>query len=101
MKYALLGALALLLSVGGASAAHAACKPRTEAVTELKDRWGETPQLMGTMDKGGKVLEFYGNKETGTWTVIVTDITGISCLRASGEGWARVREDAPEVGEDS
>ena len=101
MKYAVLGVLALLLSVGATEVRAESCMPRPAAVEQLTERWGETPQLMGILDQGGSVLEFYGNEETGTWTVMITDITGISCLKAAGEGWALVREDAPVPGRDS
>lgn len=32
------------------------------------------------------IMEIYASA-TGTWTVIVTDVTGMSCIVAAGEGW--------------
>jgi len=48
---------------------------------------GEVPRLFGIInDTLG--MEFLANDETGTWSVIITDIAkGMSCFASGGTGW--------------
>lgn len=62
------------------------CGKREGIVTQLENKYGETPQVMG-FSKGAGVIEVYGNEDTETWTIIVTGPDGISCFMASGEAF--------------
>ena len=89
MRPLLLAAVAAVLS----SPAHAQqaqpCDERSAVVARLAERYGETLQSLG-LTRNGKVLEVYASTATGTWTVIVTDEAGRSCLVEAGETWEAV-----------
>lgn len=73
----------------------AACTPAhaqsncadSEAVYQwLEDDYQEERTTSG-LSAGGHVVEFWGNELTGTWTVIMTQPSGFSCIMDSGEGF--------------
>ena len=37
------------------------------------------------------IMETFVNKKTGTWTVLTTNLNGMTCVRASGEGWKDIK----------
>lgn len=38
------------------------------------------------------MVELFASDETGTWTLIVTSATGVTCMVAAGESWQSVTE---------
>lgn len=87
MKNYILSSLAGLLVLGAATGASAqtVCNPRAEILTQLSDRYKEAPTGMG-LTASGQVLELLSS-ENGTWTIIVTNPQGVSCVLAVGEAW--------------
>lgn len=79
-------AVALLFSI---STAHAEqiCLPRDAALEQLGQNFGEQAMGRGLAAGGQAIIELFVSR-SGTWTVIVTDTRGVSCLVASGEGWS-------------
>ncbi len=72
-----------------ASAIHAQeqpCAERDKVIERLAEKYGETLQSIGMQSNSG-VLEVYASKETGTWTILVTDPTGTACMIAAGQMW--------------
>jgi hypothetical protein len=67
------------------------CGDRTSILTRLGERYGETRRGAGLMADVG-VLEIYSNPDTGSWTILLTNPNGLTCLIAAGEGWV---QDAP------
>ena len=43
---------------------------------------------MGLVSNRG-VMEFFVSEKTGTWTVLLTNTKGISCIVAAGESFER------------
>lgn len=78
-------AFALLLAAQAANAQQA-CTARDEAVVQLEKRFDEQVAGRGLAANGKRMLELFVS-ETGSWTVLVSDPGGRSCLLASGEGW--------------
>lgn len=94
--------IALLLGLGALAAAAPAqaetrCGPRDAVLKMLAERYDETRRGMGLAGQT-QVLEVYASKD-GTWTVLVTDPEGRSCLVASGQGWEDLRDALPPEGQ--
>ena len=50
----------------------------------LADQYGERPIERG-LDWRGEMVEWWGNFETGTWTLLVISASGMACIPAHGE----------------
>ncbi len=81
-------ALTLVTSIATSSMAAAApiCKDRKAALEVLQAKSSEAPVAMG-VDANGRLLEVLTNEDGKTWTIMVTQPGGDSCIVASGEGW--------------
>jgi len=91
MKYvpATLIAGALLLGTAAVSTpanAQTVCGKRDDIIQQLKVKYGETRRTMG-VQQGRGVVEMYASAETGSWTILVTDPRGMTCLMAAGEAF--------------
>ena len=79
------------LAAVSASAQGASCANRDIIVERLAAKYGETRQSAGLNQNNGMV-EIFASQETGTWTILVTMPTGVSCLMAAGRAWQGVAE---------
>ena len=80
-------ALVPVLTLGSfEAAAQTACSPRTEVVGHLAKKYGEAPVAIGVTNKGG-LVEVLTSGDGNTWTIIVSQPNGTSCMVAAGEGW--------------
>ncbi|MBY3102041.1 hypothetical protein HFO68_23830 [Rhizobium laguerreae] len=61
------------------------CAGRPEIVNFLDKNFAEKLTAVGLINQNA-VLEVYA-AESGTWTLIVTDVHGISCVLLSGDSW--------------
>jgi hypothetical protein len=84
MARAFLIAIALLLVPVGAAAQNI-CAPRTDLVKRLWDRWQEA-QVSLAMINDGRLLEIFAS-EAGSWTAIISDPNGRSCVASAGQEW--------------
>ena len=76
--------LALSLNACKANAqGQSNCVERTKVVETLQTKYGESRQSFG-LSEDNRVVETYANTENGTWTIIITLPSGISCLLAAG-----------------
>lgn len=66
-----------------------ACADRGEMTERLREGFGEAQTGLGLVNSA-QVLEVWSSDETGTWTILMTDIDGQSCLVAAGESWKTV-----------
>lgn len=66
-------------------AAQSNCGPRAYIVEQLQTKYEEYVFFLGLGATGTNITEMFLNSETGTWTVIVTGPSGVSCLTASGQ----------------
>ena len=67
---------------------NSACVERSEFLKHLSSNYDEAPVAMG-LTSTGRVLEVVVS-EAGSWTIIVTLPSGVSCGVASGESWEGV-----------
>ena len=70
--------------------AQTACDDRKAIVDKLAKTFSEAPVSMG-LATNGSVIEVFASP-TGTFTIILTMPSGLSCVMAAGENW----EDLPE-----
>lgn len=88
----LLGCLmlaALVAAFSWPSAAQtqgARCLPSDSVRQILQFEYGESITAQGTA-QSGNVYELWMNKETGTWTIVATLTSGLSCPLARGIDW--------------
>lgn len=82
-------ALAAFLTVSTAASPVAAqqmrCAPHEEVERHLAERFAEQPVGIGVTLQGA-LMEVFAGPE-GTWTVVVSNPNGITCMVAAGEGW--------------
>lgn len=77
---------AALAAAGGPASAQMICGERSAVVAELESRYGETRRSIG-LEQGRGVVEVYASEETGSWTILVTNTAGRTCLIAAGEAF--------------
>jgi hypothetical protein len=80
-------ALAVVAMAANISVAHAQppCGDHRELVAHLAEKYRERQFAYGTVGNVA-IMEVYVS-EKGTWTVIMTDPGGKSCIIAAGDGW--------------
>ena len=66
-------------------AAQQVCGERATLMTHLEQKFSEQPIAMGLTAKGA-VLEVL-TSPSGSWTFLVTEPSGRTCMVASGENW--------------
>ena len=86
------GLLAVILTTSVIAHPHPAasqmmrsCAGRSEIVNFLDSNFGEKLTAVGLINQNA-ILEVYA-AESGTWTLLVTDVHGISCVLLSGDSW--------------
>tara|TARA_Y100000817_G_scaffold65790_1_gene49719 strand:- start:6882 stop:7175 length:294 start_codon:yes stop_codon:yes gene_type:complete len=84
MARSLLIAAALVL-LSSAAVAQNICAPRDDLVKRLWDRWQEA-QVSLAMINDGRLLEIFAS-EAGSWTAIISDPNGRSCVASAGQEW--------------
>ena len=57
-------------------------------IKNLAKKYKEVPHGMG-ITSGNNFMEFYVSP-SGTWTALVTDVRGKTCIVETGEGWESV-----------
>lgn len=75
-----------LMLASEAASANRICGKRDAIVSQLKSKYGEVAQSRG-FAQGAGLVEIYANNASGSWTIVVTHPTGVSCLMASGEAF--------------
>ncbi len=82
--------LTLLLFIAlGTAQAEQLCLPREDAVAQLGARFDERVIGRGLAASGEAMVELFVS-EAGSWTVVLTDTAGLSCVVASGDDWSTV-----------
>ena len=66
------------------------CGPRDSAVAELVGEFDERVIGRGLTQNGQAMIELF-RSEAGSWTVIVTDANGVSCVVANGQVWLQTQ----------
>ena len=94
-----LGVGALLVATQHAYSQQRNCGTRDKVIEHLTGQYGEARQGMG-LAANNAVVEVFASSETGTWTSIVTNTRGVTCLVASGQSFETEVDDlVPAKGE--
>ena len=80
----------LILTIGlvlfaPAALAQPVCGSHQSISENLKKSYTEAPVSMGLTASGG-IIEVFASQE-GTWTMVITQPNGTSCLIAVGQDW--------------
>ena len=65
-----------------------ACGSHDKIVTVLANRFKESRHVMGVVNANA-VMEIFMSPQ-GTWTILVTNTGGLSCITAAGDEWQEV-----------
>jgi hypothetical protein len=101
MKKLVIGcAVAVALLAGPVVAEGQNCAPREMVVERLASKYGEVRQSMG-LGANNVVIEVFASEKSGTWTITVTSVSGLTCLVASGQAFEAMVEALPAEGNDA
>ena len=93
---ALWTALGVAVTLAGRAHAEGSCAAHEQVVARLGQAYGETMRSVG-LSANGLIVETFAS-EAGTWTIILTDPSGRSCLAAAGDAWQDVPPRKPGEG---
>ena len=74
-------------------AQNAQCGPHADVVARLAGQYQETRQMRGIAN-GTHILEIFA-AENGTWTAVLTDLGGQSCIVSFGEAFELITDKLP------
>ena len=80
------GAFAAPLAAQQTNSVRMPCHKAEEIAKQLTARYSEAPVAFG-LQSNGTLLQVYASQEKGTWTVVSTTPTGLSCIVAAGKTW--------------
>jgi len=63
-----------------------ACAERSSIVDQLKGKYQEAHRATG-MQTDERLVEIWTSSASGSWTILITDVNGTSCIAAAGKGW--------------
>jgi len=88
--------LAVFALAGSAQAQETAspCAERAAVVATLAGQYQEKRRSIGLVSAKA-IAELFVSDARGTWTVIVTDSKGVSCVLAAGQNWTDVEPPIP------
>ncbi|MBB5571635.1 MULTISPECIES: hypothetical protein [Rhizobium] len=92
MLYRLIGtallATAILYPNSAASQAMLACAERGDIVAFLEAHYSEKLSAIGQLDPKN-IIEIFA-AESGSWTMMITSISGRSCVILTGQNWESI-----------
>jgi hypothetical protein len=68
--------------------AEPVCDERAKLVAALQEQFGEQHLAVGLEEEGTHMLEIWVSPDNGTWSILMTEPDGTSCLAAAGSDWA-------------
>ncbi len=72
------------------------CDKRAKVLGHLAQKYREAPVAVGVTNSGG-LVEVLTTGDGNTWTIIVSNPDGLSCLVAAGEGWRKIDADPSKI----
>ena len=80
---------AALIAVAAPSSAQSVCNTTPVIYSILSGKHGESTAARG-MTRGGELLEMWANRDTGSWSLLITRPDGITCLVQAGQNFNAV-----------
>lgn len=71
------------------------CTSREAILDGLKGEYRETPSSIALTSEG-EVIEVFTSMRGETWTIVITNPNGMSCIMAKGAAWSNFSND-PEA----
>ncbi len=84
-----LGIAGAMLSWTGPASAQQACATHDEATKQLETQFDERIAGRGLASAGKRMLELFVS-EKGSWTLMISEPNGRSCVLTSGESWQQL-----------
>ncbi len=81
-----------ILTIATPAISQVQCADYKHIVNGLTNKYNEARQTMGIASTG-QAVEMWANDETGSWTFIVINPTGRTCIGAHGENFETVPVD--------
>ena len=79
--------LAIILTLSAYPAlSKTVCFERWSVVKAIGDEYGEVQQSI-SLTRSKNAIEVFANVKTGSWSILITKATGVSCLVASGSSY--------------
>jgi C4-type Zn-finger protein len=78
------------------AAAQNICAKREEIIQKLWDRWQEVLTANG-LANDNRLIEVFVSKK-GSWTIIISDPNGRSCVASAGQNWTLQESKYPDQG---
>jgi len=66
--------------------AQSKCAPREKIISQLTDKYGEVSHGAG-LQSANQLVEVWSSKTTGSWSIVVTHASGLTCVLAAGQNW--------------
>jgi len=89
-----LSAAVLCLLPVSASAVPPTCGTRDSIVDQLKAKFNETHRASG-LESDTKMIEIWTSQTSGSWTILVTQASGVTCIAAAGKSWLDMPVEMP------
>jgi len=91
-------ALGMLLAAKAAVAEEPRCTTYDEITRQLEQRYAEVPVSLG-LSSAGKLVQVFSTEDGATWTLVLTQPDGTSCVVGAGRYWqtATPRNLGPEA----
>lgn len=74
------------------------CADRATVVSYLTEQQGETRRAVG-LSGDTAMVEVFASDDTGTWSIIVTQAGGLTCLVAAGHAYHSATDPLPDPGQ--
>lgn len=84
----------VLMAVPAAAQAQSSCGERAKFIETLSRNYQEVPAAMAIAGQRNLVELFVS--ETGSWTMLVTQPNGMSCIVAAGSDWELLPPEPPK-----
>ncbi len=79
---------AVFLFSSATANAQTGCGKRDDIIAVLEENYQEKASAIGIAGKAG-VVELY-TSESGSWTLLLTQASGVTCMIAAGENWEQL-----------
>ncbi|MGQ0486571.1 MAG: hypothetical protein ACT4SY_14615 [Hyphomicrobiales bacterium] len=75
----------LAFAAAGPAGAQSVCGERAEIIKVLDNKYHEMPKAFGIAGQRN-LVELFTSK-TGSWTMLMTQPKGVTCILATGQSW--------------
>lgn len=93
-------AIGALMASSTLTQAQQNCAARDLVIERLANTYGETRQSIG-LAQNNTMVEVFASTTTGSWTITITNASGLTCLVASGQAFERLEESLPTPADDA